>query len=1701
MRTLIGKYLMYLHPHHQLVDEYQPDFWTRLDRPMSADVAAVVYAMCVAGALFTSPFPGTGSLQKEAYDIFQYAWSFVREKELRPKSGLVTIQTILILQPYLILTQQIEEAIAAHTLVFELAEHIRLGEWVQKLHVSAQGLLSPTDRLVRNTWRLAIWVDILANMAQSCGSKNEHDVSPVTTILDDFSNLYNIVPHHLRWSSANSQPIPSLKGDIISSGVDHQTSKLPGSGLAIASTTLDIIFRMGHIFLLNRLPLSVRMSPTGLGPRRESPLRILGTSANGITATVDDLIRKLELQNYVMVLGQRCLTEAALIQYANRAEQDPSISTPAKLNILRTKWCIDKTNLSLPPDVLDRLLEPYVNASLRSPNAEQINRLPSPISAMCSSTVIEVSSSISPNIYSIGQATAVRPQRDISQVSDNSSLTTSTRESSQPMDDVVLVSCRNVDKGKNRAGLVGRYPQMPSLVQTHEGTTASLQTLSLESPSPPLAPLPTVTSASACQGPDLDPYQFQHSQIYPVSRAEDVDGHRSRSSSMSMLSPTMEISPTLTIPRLPQESSPRDARLLGHTTSSTERDEEGGERYEPVIERHEELHWASYEQQGAESDSHGLYSSVGRIPQSEAESESEPDDDEGTEHDWSHALDSQDIILPMKRRLQSNESTHSIPQQQQWTQGTESQYQEFDETARSTLLNENTESGPNSEQRQHQRRRTISEEYSAEQPQVHHQIRSLPHTSISSIEIDELAFTCPDDDGQLSAVLHCADDNLQSQAGGADETLQQHRRHAPDENQGSSLYNPVVIDIESQTTPSEQIFNQHDPTADMGTSSIPSRVATTLVSLAANIPLSTTSAMVTINNNHHSSSVSFRSTPTLSTIRSPESSTNEAQPAINGQAGFVQHLRRPSQEQGPPTVGRSYVPYHHHLQARGEAKITSERQPINDPQPPPVNAEFSDKVYTPRGQEQGQGEERHPNPAEATQKANAGSTAGRSYVPYHHMVRQVHHHILLQRQKKRRKHPSRPSKEELAAERREFIKIFGDSLQGQASSSTSTDESGHEKRGGVETIIIEEGDEDDGGLHHSALRDGPVSGSVGTVNGGSKGVRNIPSPISVAVSTTTTAPTSASTPTTASAPSSISASVSPTAYGGFMSLSPRSPLSPNTGRLGGNVLFGSTGGLSGANVPSRRSSSTSTWHDHSPLIGHDASSSNTSENSPAGPTKSMTALRVDGSSTPASRTSAASPSSPSPLTATNIVAGRKRLSISMYVPSTNKATGDADESEYGIWTGATKSPRTDEVIASGGVNTLHGRHGASVYYDDQDQASMDRTGGEWAGQWRQQRSEAIHGLGLSLGGSGGRKQDSTQSQSVRLSERTSSVAAMMQEGQLNGEHPIVLSPTSRITPSNSQSTSPSTLGIHHSAYSPSKTAFASPTQQLQSHSSLSSPLSLLKSGPLEKSLEDMSNNGAEHRRTHSTAQELSKDSSYLTESGHLTESGIVNSELDSPANSIRQNTGLSPPTSSHHYRYYNDSLEQQRALGAHDVHGRLPSAKQQPRTIPSPEAAVALASSTTPSPLLAQSSQQTQQHHHEQLHIQGVTMGPNQHLLQSMSFVHQPSRQVQRALNQDHTTQYQYNPPLSSQVQMQPMQSGTLPQNGNIPNHLNHDHYQLYSQQQQQHQYQQYDQQHSKQQQYPMAHHHPMQYEFHESYESDVRVSEPLQGPVRGEYQ
>ncbi|KAF9984301.1 hypothetical protein BGZ75_004125 [Mortierella antarctica] len=569
MRRLIENYLRYLHPMQCIVDEKIPDFWTRLERPMEPEVASIVYAMCTIGAMFMSVC-GSGKLDDQVPKFYRRTCA---AQEGRPHD-IITIQTFLILHSFFTLTLQLEELAKSFQLAMDISEKIKLGEAVQKLR--SKDRLSPGEVTVRNTWRLLIWVEIFRNMSSPKNKRLEplkdltgraldtrpeevpttqssltesmyfhttnlfkvfqrvtriktpmspRDVHAVNSTLDEFTGWHCSLPRHLRANSSRSQ------------------STIGTGAISPYAFTLDLYYRVGHILLLNNLPYSIRSSPTGLGPRRESPLRILATSANSITATMGDLVKEPELRNYCLPHGVRSLTEAATIQQFNSKETDPAISTPAKINILKTLWCIRQFNFTVPTNVLNAVLEPFDTAAKASSSALRRDR------KRTSSMMVDVSRPRTPSIsaMSMESPTSSAPSHDgrgVSMASDYSSSAASTREGSHTT--IYETDCIERDRPF-------RLQTSPS----QDGAAASLLALSLESPTGIYRSgiSPTDFSAEACtntpslskdvrkKAPCSDIPESIASPVQPkrqYSREELYEGKRSRSSSVSVVSPKIE---------------------------------------------------------------------------------------------------------------------------------------------------------------------------------------------------------------------------------------------------------------------------------------------------------------------------------------------------------------------------------------------------------------------------------------------------------------------------------------------------------------------------------------------------------------------------------------------------------------------------------------------------------------------------------------------------------------------------------------------------------------------------------------------------------------------------------------------------------------------------------------------------------------------------------------------------------------------------------------------------------------------------------------------------------------------------------------------------------------------------------------------------------------------------------------------------------
>jgi hypothetical protein len=175
LRELVGFYIKYMHPIHGLVDPQASDFWTRLDGPiMEPKIAAVVYAMCTIGAVFKSSTPSPGAKQPNqnpgvrdnlVYEFYRRTWTL---KEERPRD-IITIQTILIMQSFFVLTSQVEEATLSCRLMTEIADEIGLGAHV--LEMGHQEKLSAEDVLVRNTWKLLVWNEVMGFLISKQSSK------------------------------------------------------------------------------------------------------------------------------------------------------------------------------------------------------------------------------------------------------------------------------------------------------------------------------------------------------------------------------------------------------------------------------------------------------------------------------------------------------------------------------------------------------------------------------------------------------------------------------------------------------------------------------------------------------------------------------------------------------------------------------------------------------------------------------------------------------------------------------------------------------------------------------------------------------------------------------------------------------------------------------------------------------------------------------------------------------------------------------------------------------------------------------------------------------------------------------------------------------------------------------------------------------------------------------------------------------------------------------------------------------------------------------------------------------------------------------------------------------------------------------------------------------------------------------------------
>ncbi|KAF9378404.1 hypothetical protein CPB97_009595 [Podila verticillata] len=470
--------------------------------------------------------------------------------------------------PFYAVSNQEEEGQKAYSRSYNVAEKIQLGDAAMRL--STQEKLSAKDVEIRNAWRSLVWLETIANLTllrsgpielskdlagaslvprpeevptsktsiadtfayhlcnlmklfQSISKiklpMSPRDVHAVTSILDSFGAWHSALPKSLRAHS--------------SKGVS--SSKSPFSPHA---AILDLYYRLGQILLLNNLPQSTRSSPTGLGPRRESPLRTLATCANGITATIGDLLKSADLKNYCLSHGVRCLTEAATIQMANTRESDPSISTPAKVNLMKTLWCIRQINFGLPADKLSAILDSFDASKATAPEADIESR-----DIRVSLSRRSVSSR--PRTSSISAMSLDSPQL--------STMSLAKRATSQTSDQDFAAS-----DGSMLEGLARARSQLAS--PTHDISASSLLSLSLESPSAARRSLP-LAGLAGLQVEPLDreaPYRVREyllsrrDQILEGGQEQDEDiklsgrdsrlADRSRSSSFSVFSPRTESS-------------------------------------------------------------------------------------------------------------------------------------------------------------------------------------------------------------------------------------------------------------------------------------------------------------------------------------------------------------------------------------------------------------------------------------------------------------------------------------------------------------------------------------------------------------------------------------------------------------------------------------------------------------------------------------------------------------------------------------------------------------------------------------------------------------------------------------------------------------------------------------------------------------------------------------------------------------------------------------------------------------------------------------------------------------------------------------------------------------------------------------------------------------------------------------------------------
>ncbi|KAF9423607.1 hypothetical protein BGZ94_008246 [Podila epigama] len=381
MTRLIHLYLRYLHPIQRLLDENDLGFWKRLDGPLEHGVASLVYAMCTIGALFEAKDTRPG--EPDALTLTYYRRTCASLAQA--PDDIPTLQSLLILVPFYAISNLETDRIQAYERSQRLAERCRLGDTVMSL--SAQDKLSAKDIELRNTWRSLIWLQLTVDLPMSRSSPIElsKDLSGACFSLraEDSLTLKSPIAesflHHLcnlmkLYQNTAKIKLPMSPRDVhaVSSILDsfnawqnalpkalRTTPSKSGSSFSPYAALLDLYFRLGQIFLLNNLPRATRSSPTGLGPRRQSPLRTLATCANVITGTIGDFLASAGLRNYCLGHAIRCLTEAATIQLANTKESDPSISTPAKVNLMKTLWCLRQINFSVPTETMAAILDAF----------------------------------------------------------------------------------------------------------------------------------------------------------------------------------------------------------------------------------------------------------------------------------------------------------------------------------------------------------------------------------------------------------------------------------------------------------------------------------------------------------------------------------------------------------------------------------------------------------------------------------------------------------------------------------------------------------------------------------------------------------------------------------------------------------------------------------------------------------------------------------------------------------------------------------------------------------------------------------------------------------------------------------------------------------------------------------------------------------------------------------------------------------------------------------------------------------------------------------------------------------------------------------------------------------------------------------------------------------------------------------------------